>query len=190
MTDFEFIFVLYSLLLGFSMVALLGGLGRAMELHFARREEADFTIGWLSPLLAIFVMLDLLSFWVFAWAVRDQLTVSVPALLAVMSFAATYYLAACLVFPSEPERFADLDTHYFRVRRTVMLLLVTLVFVQWAYLVTIEALHAALLTPANIAVTALLIGLMLTAAFTRSELWSAVLLVALIVRYLVLYLAR
>ncbi len=35
MSDFEFVFALYSLLLGLSMVELLGGLGRALEARFA-----------------------------------------------------------------------------------------------------------------------------------------------------------
>ena len=68
MSDFEFVFILYSLLLGLSMVELLGGLGRALEVRFAAQAEREaFSIGWLTPLLAIFVMLDLLSFWSAAW---------------------------------------------------------------------------------------------------------------------------
>ena len=35
MSDFEFVFALYSLLLGLSMVELLVGLGRALEARFA-----------------------------------------------------------------------------------------------------------------------------------------------------------
>ena len=63
MTDFEFAFILYALLLDLSMIELLAGLGRALELKFASDAGgANFTIGWLTPALAIFVMLDLLSF--------------------------------------------------------------------------------------------------------------------------------
>ena len=63
MTDFEFAFILYALLLGLSLIELLAGLGRALELKFASDAGGtNFTIGWLTPALAIFVMLDLLSF--------------------------------------------------------------------------------------------------------------------------------
>ncbi len=121
MSDFEFIFALYSLLLGLSMVELLGGLGRALEVRFAAEAEREaFAIGWLTPLLAIFVMLDLLSFWSAAWTARGSLTVSNTVLMAVAAFAAVYFLAARLVFPSHPEGFANLDVHYFRVRRIIL----------------------------------------------------------------------
>ena len=79
MSDFEFVFALYSLLLGLSMVELLGGLGRAIEVRFAAEAAADaeagkgkFAIGWLTPLLAVFVMLDLLSFWRAAWVAKER----------------------------------------------------------------------------------------------------------------------
>ncbi|MEM9360914.1 MAG: hypothetical protein AAGB04_32485, partial [Pseudomonadota bacterium] len=76
MIDFEFVFVLYALVLGLSMVELLAGFGRAMEYKFAREAAAkEFTIGWLTPLFAAFVMLDLMSFWSFAWVVRDLVVV-------------------------------------------------------------------------------------------------------------------
>lgn len=56
MSDFEFVFALYSLLLGLSMVQLLGGLGRAIEARFAAQAEREaFAIGWLTPLLAIYL---------------------------------------------------------------------------------------------------------------------------------------
>ena len=88
MSDFEFVFVLYSLLLGLSMVELLGGLGRALEARFAAEAtRGTFALGWLTPLLAIFVMLDLLSFWQAAWTVRGDIAVSGATLMAVALFA-------------------------------------------------------------------------------------------------------
>ena len=77
MTQFEFVFVLYALVLGLSMVELLSGFGRAMEYKFAREaERKEFHIGWLTPLLAVFVLLDLISFWIFAWVIKDLIEVS------------------------------------------------------------------------------------------------------------------
>ena len=112
MTDYEFIFALYALLLGLSLVEILSGLGRTLELRFASDGGGErFSIGWLTPLLAGFVILDLLSFWMFSWTVRDVMAVNPATLLAVVGFASAYYLAARLVFPGDPERFRDLDTH-------------------------------------------------------------------------------
>ena len=73
MTDYEFIFALYALLLGLSLVEILSGLGRTLELRFASDAGGErFSIGWLTPLLAVFVILDLLSFWMFSWTVRQS----------------------------------------------------------------------------------------------------------------------
>ncbi|MDE1466723.1 hypothetical protein [Aurantiacibacter sp. D1-12] len=190
MTDFEFIFVLYALILGLSLVELLGGLGRALEYEFARDAEGkddQFVIGWLTPLMAVFVMVDLMSFWMFAWTVRPLVNVSPQMLLGVMGFASAYYLAARLVFPSDPERFRNLDTHYFRVSRTIFGILIALVFVQWAYLLSLDEVREALLTPASVGLTLFFVAMMGAAMVFRNRHVQAVLLVALIVRYLVLY---
>ncbi|RJY08485.1 hypothetical protein [Aurantiacibacter aquimixticola] len=190
MTDFEFIFVLYALILGLSLVALLSGLGRTLEYEFASDadgREGSFRVGWLTPLMAIFVMLDLMSFWSFAWVVRDLLTVNPATLLGVMTFASAYYVAARLVFPEAPENFRDLDTHYYRTSRTIFGILIALVFVQWAYLLTIEQIRGGLLTPTSVGLTLLFVGMMLAAMVIRNRHVQSALLVALSVRYLVLY---
>lgn len=189
MNDFEFIFALFSLLLGLSMVELLGGLGRALETRFiAVSQDHRFNIGWLTPLLAIFVMLDLLSFWVAAWSVRNHLTVSTATLLAVTIFASFYYLAARLVFPSQPENFTDLDTHYFRVRKLVVGLLLALLFAQLGFYLTIPQMAKMLTHPLVWSTTMLLILLMVGTMVTKSVRLTALLLGLLILRYLVIYL--
>ncbi|MXP09462.1 hypothetical protein [Pseudoblastomonas halimionae] len=190
MTEFEFIFVLYALVLGLSVVELLSGFGASLEKLF--RSEADdvrFRIGWLTPLFAIFVMLDLMSFWVFAWVVRDLISLTPGTLLGILAFASAYYLAARLVFPTDPADFHDLDTHYFRVRRTVIGILIALVFVQWAFLMTIPAFREVILRPYSIATTVVLLVLMGAAMWLKSVRGNAIILALLIARYLVVYLA-
>lgn len=189
MSDFEFVFVLYSLVLGLSLVEILGGFGRALELRLADTANDDrFRIGWLTPLLAVFVLLDLLSFWSFAWTLRENVQVSGRMLLAVMSFAAAYFMAARLVFPSTPARFASLDEHYFRVRRIVMGILIALVGVQWVYLASIPAMRTALASPLSIGLTVVLVGLMAAAMVVQGRRWSIAILALLIARYTVIYL--
>ncbi|MGB3797847.1 MAG: hypothetical protein WA957_16290 [Alteraurantiacibacter sp.] len=166
MNDFEFIFVLYALLLGLSLVEVLGGLGRALELEFATDANGDdgkFRIGWLTPLMAVFVMVDLMSFWMFAWTIQALVTVSPAMLLGVMAFASAYYLAARLVFPSDPKSFSALDTHYYRVSRTIFGILIGLVVVQWAYLLTIPQVQSALMTPLSIGMTLAFVVMMIAA---------------------------
>jgi len=189
MTEFEFIFALYALALGLSLVEILSGLGRTLELRFASDAGGEkFSIGWLTPLLAIFVILDLLSFWMFSWSVQNLVSVNSATLLAVVAFASAYYLAARLVFPTDPDRFNNLDTHYFRVCRTIMAMLIGLVVVQWAYLLSLPEVRDQLLTVQSVGLTVLFVAMMAGLIAIRNRRVHAILLVALSVRYLVLYL--
>ncbi len=189
MSEFEFVFALYSLVLGLSLVELLTGLGRTLEFKLARdAQDKAFRIGWLTPLLAVFVILDLLSFWMFAWPVRSLIPVSTPMVLGVVVFSGAYFLASRLVFPSNPEDFVDLDTHYLRVHRVVFAMLIVMVLVQWLFIMAIPVLAEQVLLPVPLAITAVLLALMLAAAITRSRKASLVLLALLIARYLVIYL--
>jgi len=189
MSDFEFVFALYSLLLGLSMVELLGGLGRALEVRFAAEADSEkFAIGWLTPLLAIFVMLDLLSFWQAAWTVRSDIAVSGATLMVVATFASLYFLAARLVFPSHPQGFANLDTHYFRVRRVVLALLLVLLGAQLLFYLSHPVLVAAFQHPMVWGLTLLLAALMIAAMLVKGARASLAILSLLVARYVIVYL--
>lgn len=189
MSDFEFVFALYSLLLGLSMVELLGGLGRALEVRFAAEAEKErFAIGWLTPLLAVFVMLDLLSFWRAAWVARGDIAVSGATLMAVAAFASVYFLASRLVFPSHPEGFANLDTHYFRVRRLVLGLLLALLGAQIVYYARHPVLAQALVDPLALTLTLILAALMVAAMVVTGRRASLAVLALLVARYVIVYL--
>lgn len=189
MSDFEFIFTLYSLLLGLSMAEILAGLGRAIERRAISPTDASrrLKLGWLTPLLATFVILDLLSFWSFAWFVREELAVNRYTLLGVTAFACAYYVAARLVFPSESNEPDDLDDHFFRVRRVVLGILLALVAVQWAYNLSIPDFLPRVLTARSLITTGVLVALMALAIAARSRKTLAIVMVALIVRYVVLF---
>ena len=60
MSNFEFVFSLFGLLLGLALAEVLGGLGTAIQ---SRRKVR---IGWLTPLLGLVIALDLTSFWTIA----------------------------------------------------------------------------------------------------------------------------
>ena len=65
MHEFEFYFSFYGLLLGLSAATLVVRFADALGEHGKRR------IGLLAPLLGIFVLLDVSSFWIWAWRARD-----------------------------------------------------------------------------------------------------------------------
>ena len=191
MTAFEFTFSLFGLLLGFSLVEVLGGLARTMEarLRPAQAGKSRFRSGWLTPLLGLFVMLDVVSFWAAAWVVRDQLIVSGPIFLGGLFFAGSYYLAAHLVFPAEPGAGPDLDDHYFRVRRLVLGAMLGLLAIQLAYFLTIPALAASFRDPRLLASIAVFVILLVAGMVVRTKRASLIVLTALILRYVYEYLA-
>lgn len=186
MTDFEFLFALFGLLLGLSLAAVLGGLARSIEARL--RPGSTIRVGWLTPLLAAFVILDLLSFWGAAWFGRNVIAVSGESLLAITAFASAYFLAASLVFPRDMAGVATFDDHFFRVRRIVIGVLLALLCCQIAWYASVPALAARLTEPLPLMLTLVLVGLMIAAMIVRGERWCRVVMIVLVARYLVVYL--
>jgi len=77
-------------------------------------------IGWLTPLLGLFLLLDLLSFWLIAWDIRELVRIDYPSLLGMLVIVGTYYLAASLIFPDCPEEWPDFDRWYDRQNRMAL----------------------------------------------------------------------
>jgi small-conductance mechanosensitive channel len=188
-SPFEFIFALYGLLLGLSLVELLGGLARTVEarLRPATPDAPVARTGWLTPMLALFLMLDLISFWYAAWVIRELLVVKPVTLLAGLLFAGIYYVAAHLVFPRELDGGVDGDAHYSRVKRPVLLAMLALLGVQLGYYMTVPQLAARFWSPVSLTLTGVLVLLLLTAVAARSWRLNAAALGALILRYLITY---
>lgn len=113
MSTFEFVFSLFGLLLGLALAEALGGFSKAVK------ARSHVRVGWLTPLLGLLVMLDLVSFWVTAWSLRDALPVRFWLLL-VLAHTGLDYLAATLIFPDDPRSTPDFDAHYFANKRFVL----------------------------------------------------------------------
>ena len=113
MDAFNFAFSLFAIVLGLSLVEVLTGFARALK----RRRVVH--LGWLTPMAAIFVMLDLTSFWESSWASRRFVSPQYGYLLIGLTVSALYYLAASVIFPSEFGERADFDAHYLQHRRQV-----------------------------------------------------------------------
>jgi hypothetical protein len=114
MTVFEFVFSLYSLLFGLALAQVFAGFGNTLQ------ERHKIKVGWLTPLLGLFVILDLISFWEIAWQLKDMF--ERPALLVLnvgVFLAGIYYLAARLVFPRDFVEWPDFDVYYFKHKQWV-----------------------------------------------------------------------
>jgi len=172
MTNFEFVFSLFGLLLGLGLAEVLGGFGAAIQ------HRKKVRIGWLTPLLGALVALDLTSFWMVAWSARDLVPAHYLSLLAGLIIMGLYYLIARICFPDHPEEWPDYDAYYFEHRQWVLGGIVLCNFIaigallalgaeplasaanRWSLLVFIPALGAAMFVQdrrVNIALLLLLI---------------------------------
>ena len=119
MDGFNFAFSLFAIILGLSLVEVLTGFARALK----RRRLVH--LGWLTPIAATYVMLDLTSFWEFGWGSRRFVSPQYGYLLVGLFVSGLYYLAASLIFPSEFDEggrkmtAADFDAHYMQHRKQV-----------------------------------------------------------------------
>lgn len=118
MSPFELVFALFGLLLGLAIAEVLGGFARVLKLR--RSERIKVRIGWLTPLLGLFVILDLTSFWLVAWNMRGLLEANYATLLVILVIVGAYYLASTLIFPEDPEAWPDFDRHYDQHNRMVL----------------------------------------------------------------------
>jgi hypothetical protein len=114
MEAFDFAFSLFAIILGLTLVEVLTGFARALK----RRRVVR--LGWLTPLLAIFVMLDLISFWEWMWGARAYITPKYGILFIGLVVSGLYYLAASIIFPEEFGEHTDFDAHYIAHRRQVL----------------------------------------------------------------------
>lgn len=114
MSAFEFSFTFYGLVLGLAVVELVAGIGRVVH------EGHRIRVGWLTPMLATFLVLDVATFWSQAWSLNQNAPYSLGLLILGLTSAGLFYIAATLVFPREIEDGQDLTVHYWRHRRLAL----------------------------------------------------------------------
>jgi hypothetical protein len=114
MSAFEFFFSLFGLILGLAIASVAGGLADVM------RERNRVPIGWLTLLLAAFLLIDLTSFWIVSWQSLAEVRIGFPAMLWTLSMAVTYVFAAAMVLPKKADDWASLDEYYWRHYRWVL----------------------------------------------------------------------
>lgn len=129
MSVFEYVFSLYSLLLGLALAHLLSGLAKVVEARDKVR------LGWPTALLALQMMLTLAIFWEIAWRARSAVPDNSAALFASLIICSLLFFGAVLVIPSDPARHRDLDAHFWKEKSTVLscILLANIVAYGWRY---------------------------------------------------------
>ena len=113
MSDFEFFFSFYGLILLLSLAEIASRIARTVH------ERGEVKVGWLTPMLAVFISLDVAGFWVVAWQDWRRIDFDFGILVVGMVMAMTYYIAASVVFPRDFSGWASLDEHFWARRRLV-----------------------------------------------------------------------
>jgi hypothetical protein len=174
MSQFEFVFSLFGLLLGLSLAEVLSGFGKAVK------ARARLRIGWLTPLLGVLVMLDLISFWTTAWSMREVLPANYFTLMALLAFTGAYYVAANLVFPEDFDRCPDFDVHYWANKKLVLSAMLALnlpsYVADWAWSERFE-------NPLSLAIATAFMLLVMAAAFAKGRRFNLTLLILVIALY-------
>lgn len=122
MSPFEFIFGLFGLLLGFILVEVLSGLVRTLRARLPRGPgvRAEVHVGWLTPMLGGFTILNVVIWWGNVWGMQDVLTVGFDTMILGLILCSFYYFAASMIFPDEPRSWPDVDEWFWLHRRQVL----------------------------------------------------------------------
>ncbi|QTC93077.1 hypothetical protein [Brevundimonas goettingensis] len=118
MSAFEFFFSFYGMVLGLSVAVIATGFATAIQ------HRKSIRIGWLTLLLALFVGLDIATFWDAAWHMFRDAPFSYGMLVVGLAIALVYFIAASLVFPHSIRDGMDLDEHFWANKKVVLLLTV------------------------------------------------------------------
>ena len=114
MSEFEFFFAFFGLIFGLIVAEVAIKFADAIDAHVRR------PVGLLSPMLAVFVLCDVTSFWIFIWSIRASIFISFATVIAALAVAMGYFLSAALIFPRSEKGWATLDEHYWARKRYVL----------------------------------------------------------------------
>ena len=184
MSSFEFVFSLFGLLLGLSLAEILGGFAKAVKRHGRHR------LGLLTPMLSVFLLYDIATFWISAWRMRDAVPIHIAAVVVGLIVTGLYYFAAVLVWPEddgtgagrEASDWDDLDRWMLAHKRQILLSVFACNAVSFgsARLLAPESFG---LGPLEYSLLAIYFGLLLAGAFVRGRRATAGVLAGLLGLY-------
>ena len=111
MSGFDFVTLVFAIPVGLAIVEIAQGLSLSL------RRRKDVRLGWLTPMLAIFLILNTAALLEVYWDWRGEIVVNSPILVSVLVLSILYYVAASFVFPHEVAKGDDLDDWFMENRR-------------------------------------------------------------------------
>jgi hypothetical protein len=192
---FYFLTEAFILLMGLAMAEVLRGFARVLKLRARKRagiEDADAVrIGWLTPLLGLFVIVDQSTFFLHMFTFRDGMPFNGGTVMGILLTIGWYYLIAAMTFPDEPQSWPDFDDWFWQQKRFVVGGVIgvnILSAIAQAFFVTEEqnkAMQEAVLNTPIIGIAQLfafaVLPMMIWLFFSRSALVCKILLIAILV---------
>jgi hypothetical protein len=122
MSAHELQFNLFTLLLGFILVEVLSGLMRTLRARLPATPGATAVvrIGWLTPMLGAYTMLNVLMCWVILWGYLGYIPFGYDTMTLGILLISFYYYAASMIYPDKPRDWPDVDDWFWLHRRQVL----------------------------------------------------------------------
>lgn len=124
LAGFNFLLEAFILLMGLAMAEVLRGFARVLKLRARRRAGIDQSdavrIGWLTPLLGLFVITDQATFFIHMFELRDVMPFNGGTVLGILLTIGLYYLIASMTFPDQPRDWPDFDDWFWQQKRFVI----------------------------------------------------------------------
>ena len=122
MTQFQFVMVLLSLIVGLGVTDLLSNVARQLK------DRESWKFSWLQSVLVVFVFVALLQQWWESWGLQSIEHWNFGSMLWMLAGPVGLYIAAHLLFPKAANN-ADLESHYFDNSRAFWLIAAAVVVV-------------------------------------------------------------
>lgn len=117
MSDLEFLFSFYGLLLGLAVANVASGFGEMW------RDREVRAVGICAPLLAAIVLFGCMNLWLAYWRIRDDAVVDAWRMLSAACVGLPYIFISRAMFPSESNRHITLEDHYYANRAAILIAL-------------------------------------------------------------------
>jgi hypothetical protein len=114
-SPFQFYFSFFTLIIGLAVAGVARNFGALWQHRVGAR------VGYLTPLLAVFLLLDISHFWLGLWEKQQIATLGPLALASVLCVALPYVFVTTIMFPASPAEWESLDEYYFLHSRAIFI---------------------------------------------------------------------
>ncbi|MEW6123816.1 MAG: hypothetical protein AB1698_14480 [Pseudomonadota bacterium] len=122
MTSFDLVTRVFGIVLALAVSELLKGFARLWRIRHGVEETAGppIHVGWLVPLLGVFILLDQVTFWFNFGHIGPHVPSTLFGLAGFMAVVGAYFGLSTFVFPADVKAWPDFDAYYFKVRGIVI----------------------------------------------------------------------